>query len=273
MHPGKAPGPDGFSQAFYQQFWDIVGKDVVEAVKVLLESEESMRQVNNTWVTLIPKVKTPENMQQLRPISLCNVIYKICSKVLANRLKPLLDDIISPFQSAFVPGRLISDNSILAYEISHYLKKRRRGHVGYSAVKLDMSKAYDRVEWKFLEAMMIQLGFGKRWITWIMRCVKTVTYSFVINGEPVGNLIPSRGLRQGDAISPYLFLFCAEYLSRLLVMAEQQHQIEGVRICPEAPPITHLFFADDSFIFIRAGFREFIILRNILRLYEKATGQ
>ncbi|KAL6141215.1 hypothetical protein ACLB2K_059505 [Fragaria x ananassa] len=119
MHPGKAPGPCGFSPMFYQQFWDIVGKDVVEAVKVFLESEESMRQVNNTWVTLIHKVKTPENMQQLRPISLCNVIYKICSKVLANRLKSLLDGIISPFQSVFVPGTLISDNSILAYEISH----------------------------------------------------------------------------------------------------------------------------------------------------------
>ncbi|KAL6141214.1 hypothetical protein ACLB2K_059504 [Fragaria x ananassa] len=136
-----------------------------------------------------------------------------------------------------------------------------------------MSKAYDRVEWKFVEAMMIQLGFGRRWITWIMRCVKTVTYSFVINGEPVGNLIPSRGLRQGDAISPYLFLLCAEYLSRLLVMAEQQRQIEGIRICSEAPPITHPFFADNSFIFIRAGFRKFVILRNILRLYEQATGQ
>ena len=100
-------------------------------------------------ISQIPKVKTPETMQQLRPISLCNVIYKVCSKVLANRLKPLLDDIISPYQSAFVPGRLISDNSLLAYEISHCLKGRRRGFVGYSAFELDMSKAYDRVEWGF----------------------------------------------------------------------------------------------------------------------------
>ncbi|KAL6141367.1 hypothetical protein ACLB2K_059656 [Fragaria x ananassa] len=134
MHPSKRPGPDGLSSIFYQQFWDVVGRDVVEDVKGFLYSEEFLRDINCTWVTLIPKVKKPENMQQLRPISLCNVIYKISSKLLANHLKPILDSISSPFQSAFVLSRLITDNSLFAFEISHCLKKRRRGKVGYGAL-------------------------------------------------------------------------------------------------------------------------------------------
>ncbi|KAL6194310.1 hypothetical protein ACLB2K_035394 [Fragaria x ananassa] len=115
-----------------------------------------------TNVTLIPKVKTLENMQQLRPISLCNVIYKLGSKVLANRLMGLLHDIISPNQSAFVLGRQISDNSLLAFEISHFLKRCYGGGQGYGALKLDMSKAYDKVEWPFLEAVMDEGGLGFR---------------------------------------------------------------------------------------------------------------
>ena len=160
MHPSKSPGPDGFSPCFYQVFWEVVGNDVVAAVREFFASEAAVRKVNKTFVALIPKVDEPQHMQQLRPISLCNVIYKIGSKVLANRLKPFLDAIISPFQSAFVPGRLISDNSLMAFEVSRCLKKRRSGKVGYGALKLDMSKAYDRVEWNFLEAVMQRLGFG-----------------------------------------------------------------------------------------------------------------
>ncbi|XP_024164679.1 uncharacterized protein LOC112171781 [Rosa chinensis] len=159
MHPSKTPGPDGFSPCFYQSFWELVGSDVVGAIRECLVSEDCLRMINNTFVALITKVKTPLYMSPLRPISLCKVIYKIGSKVLANRLKPLLDSLISPFQSAFVPGRLISDNSLMAFEISHCLK-RRSGKKGYCALKLDMSKAYDRVEWCFLEVVMLQMGFG-----------------------------------------------------------------------------------------------------------------
>lgn len=129
-----------------------------------MDSESLIRQVNCTNVTLISKVKTLENMQQLRPISLCNVIYKLGSKVLANRLKGLLHDIISPNQSAFVLGRQISDNSLLAFEISHFLKRCYGGGQGYGALKLDMSKAYDKVEWPFLEAVMVSMGFNQKWV-------------------------------------------------------------------------------------------------------------
>lgn len=183
-HPSKAPGPDGFSPYFYQHFWPVVGNDVVDAIHCLLASDAAMQKINCTHVTLIPKVKSPKNMTQLRPISLWNVLYKIGSKVLANRLKPLLLQFISPFQSAFVPGRLISDNSLIAFEIAHFLKRRINGKVGFGSLKLDMSKAYDRVEWPFLEAILVQMGFHQLWVTWIMRCIRTVSYSFIFNGEP-----------------------------------------------------------------------------------------
>lgn len=172
-----------------------------------------------------------------------------------------------------MPGWLISDNSLVAFEIAHFLKKRRDGKVGYRALKLDMSKAYDRVEWDFLEAVMYKLGFSSIWVSWIMRCVRTVSYSFIVNGDPRGLITPSRGLRQGDAISPYLFLLCAEVLSRLISNVEAQGLVHGVRICREAPSISHLFFADDSFIFFKEEEAECMILRKLFLKYEQVSGQ
>ncbi|KAL6227352.1 hypothetical protein ACLB2K_001311 [Fragaria x ananassa] len=273
MHPYKAPGPDGFSPIFYQRFWHLVGKDITKAVWCFMNSKDLMREVNETHVTLIPKVKDLEYITQLRPISLCNVIYKLGSKVLSNRLKPLLDLIIAPNQSAFVPGRQIADNSLLAFEVSHHLKRLYNSAHGFEALKLDMSKAYDRVEWVFLERVMQNMGFHDLWIKWIMDCVSTVSYSFILNGEPRGRLIPSRGLRQGDSISPYLFLLCAEGLSRMLTYAESRGFIHGVVVASGAPSINHLFFADDSFVFMRAEEEECTRLKNILQAYEEASGQ
>ena len=150
MGATKAPGLDGMNALFYQKFWHIVGNDVMNAVLDFLNDGVMLPDLNHTNIVLIPKVKSPKKMSEYRPINLSNVVYKIISTVLVNRLKQVLLDIISPTQSAFVPGRLITDNVIVAYEALHYMHARKKGKTGSLALKLDVSKTYDRVEWLFL---------------------------------------------------------------------------------------------------------------------------
>ena len=195
MYPTKAPGSDSMSALFYQKYWDIVGCDVANMVLNVLNSNASIANINNTYITLVPKVKMPNRMKDFRPISLCNTAYKLLSKVLANCLKTVLPRIIFENQSAFLSERLITDSVLVAFELMHYLEHKKSGDNGYMAVKLDMSKAYNRVEWVFIEKVMRRLGFNEKWIGWVMKCITLVSYSILINGEAHGNISPSRGLR------------------------------------------------------------------------------
>ena len=273
MGPTKAPGPDGMNALFYQKFWHIVGDNVISAVLDFFNSGVLEPEINHTNIVLIPKVMAPEKMLDFRPISLCNVIYKIISKVLANRLKQVLPHIISSTQSAFVPSRLITDNVLVACETLHSMRGRRKGKTGLLALKLDISKAYDRVEWAFLKGIMVKLGFPDNWINWVMTCVSTPTFSVLINGKPFGHITPSRGLRQGDPLSPYLFLLCAEGFSSLLFQAEVEGRLHGVSICKRAPRISHLLFADDSLLFCQATQKEVNEVNGVLQTYASASGQ
>ena len=217
----KAPGPDGLHAIFYKRFWPMLGDDLVDEVLKAVNYCAIPEGWNDTAIVMIPKVNSPEKVTQFRPISLCNVVYKIISKMLAARLKRFMHDIISPTQSAFVPGRTIRDNVLVAYESFHTIKKKRDGKEGLCAIKLDMHKAYDRVEWPFLKGTMLKLGFQERWVDLIMQCVSTVEYKVQINNEESERFKPSRGLRQGDLLSPYLFLLCTEGLTSLLTHAEE----------------------------------------------------
>jgi hypothetical protein len=154
MRPNKAHGPDGFTTGYFQRHWQLIGGDVCKVVLAFLNGDEMLDIVNDTVLVLIPKVQHPQELTQFRPIALCNVLYKMCSKVIANRLRLVLDDIILEEQSAFVPGRLITDNVLVAYETVQYLR-RKKGVTGACAVKLDMEKAYDRVEWSYLRSIML----------------------------------------------------------------------------------------------------------------------
>ncbi|KAL6222512.1 hypothetical protein ACLB2K_005904 [Fragaria x ananassa] len=276
MHPSKASGPDGMSPFFYQKYWDLVDVQVSNAVISFLSTKDMPHDLNFTHVVLIPKEKEVQNMTQLRPIALCNVIYKIASKVLANRLKSFLSSIISPEHGAFVPNRLIADNTFVASELAHYMNKLCRCQEGFMALKLDISKAYDRLEWDFLKKILLKFGFDPSWVDLIMHCLSTVRYSFLVNGAPRGYVTPHRGLRQGDPIFPYLFLLCAEGLSALIADSMAKKQWQGLKVCDGAPEISHLLFANDSMLYASATQHNCEVnqvIREILNLYEDASVQ
>ncbi|KAM6600830.1 hypothetical protein CsatA_020439 [Cannabis sativa] len=273
MHPDKSPGPDGMTPAFYQKHWSIVGADVVHFVRNFFESGNFPDSINNTHIVLIPKKKNPTQVSDMRPISLCNVLYKIASKVVANRMKNVLNNAISETQSAFVSGRLISDNVMVAFEAMHYLKRKTNGRKGYMALKLDMSKAYDRVEWGFLESILRIMGFHERWIRLVLSCVNSVQYHVINSGQRMGPIIPTRGICQGCPLSPYLFIVCAEGFSSLIRHFEASRYITGCKVARSAPTISHLLFADDSYVYFQASEAEARQVLSLLRLFEEASGQ
>lgn len=146
-------------------------------------------------------------MSQFCLIALCNVLYKIVSKAIVLRLKSILPGVIFENQSAFVPGRLITNNALISLELFHMMKKRSKGKKSTITLKLDMSKAYDIVEWSFLHQLLVKMGFDGKWVQVVMDCVSTVSYSFIVNGNVCGSVVPSRGLRQGDPLSRICLLW------------------------------------------------------------------
>ncbi|KAA3463879.1 reverse transcriptase [Gossypium australe] len=273
MGPTKAPGADGFPALFFQRYWHIVGQDVTDYCLGILNNAQDFGDFNNTDIVLIPKVPNPTQLVNFRPISLCTVVYKVVAKAIANRLQKIIDKCIDEVQSAFVPGRLITDNVLLAYEILHTIKQKRTGKKGVMVVKLDMTKAYDRVEWKLLKDVMNKMGFACEWVELLKRCFSSVNYAVNIKGTR-GNLFkPSRGLRQGDPLSPFLFLICSEGLSSLMRTAKRQGLVKGAKASRRGPAISHLLFADDCILFGEASAKGAEILKGILKDYENCSGQ
>ena len=191
-------------------------QEVILSILSWLNSGRLPYPVNHTFITLISKVRSLEYVHQFHPISLCNVLYKIFSKVLANRLKKFLPSLISEHQSTFAKDRLITDNIMIAFETLHCMKNHKVGTNGFMAIKLYMTKVYDRVEWDFLENLMRKMGFCMRWSNLMMECVKIVSYSILVNGELKGLIQPSRGICQGDPLSPFLFLLGTKGLHGLI---------------------------------------------------------
>jgi len=193
--------------------------------------------------------------------------------VLANRLKPWLPSLISTEQSAFVSGRQIQDNILIVQEVLHQLRTRKRKEKFQAVLKMDLKKAYDQVEWDFLEAYLLKLGFHLTWVRWIMQCITMVSYNVKFNGEQLTYFHPTRGIRQSDPLSPYLFILMASVLSNLINQAIHMGHLKGIQINRWCPTLFHLFFVDDAIFFLDAKLQECQNLANLLNQYCLAMGQ
>eukprot|EP00253_Pinus_taeda_P015128 PITA_15128 len=211
-------------------------QDIWEIVEDSRRSKTILKSLNSTFIALVPKVEEANTPEKFRPIALCNVIYKIISKVIANRLKVILSGIISQEQSGYVEGRQILDNILLAQEMIHSLHSRKEAGM---LMQLDLSKAYDKVSWAYLEAVLEAFGFSKQWIKWILALIKSPRYSILVNGAPSIPFSPSRGIRQGDPLSPFLFVILMEGLSRLIAKRKVEGQIKGLQPIRSCLATTH----------------------------------
>ncbi|WJZ89517.1 hypothetical protein VitviT2T_008733 [Vitis vinifera] len=272
MNGDKAPGLDGFTGAFWQFCWEFVKEEILEMFKEFHEQKAFLKSLNTTFLVLIPKKGGAEELGDFRPISLVGGLYKLLAKVLANRIKNVVGKVVSSDQNAFVMNRQILDASLIANEVIDSWKKR--GEKGLIC-KLDIEKAYDSVNWKFLMRVMQKMGFGVKWREWIWSCISTAKFSVLINGEPAGFFSSSRGLRQGDPLSPYLFIMGMEVLSAFIRRAVEGGCISGCRIQRgrgQAVNISHLLFADDAIVFCEAKKDDMTFLSWILCWFEAASG-
>ena len=169
--------------------------------------------------------------------------------MLSNRLKPILSSLIAPHQSAFLKGRLISDNIMLATELMDHIHSSRKGRRKLAALKIVFSKAFDRISWNFISAVLFSMGFPMKWVNLISQCVSTVEYNLLFNGKIASVFKPNRGIRQGDPLSLYLYIISVNVLSCLIFQQENQQEWKGIKLCRIAHPISHLLYANDSLFF------------------------
>jgi hypothetical protein len=272
LNGDKAPGPDRFTLAFFQKCWDFLKTDIMDVFAKFHARGKFEKSLNATFVSLIRKKTGAMDVRDFRPISLVGGIYKIISKVLANRFKSVLDKIISNTQNAFIGGRQILDYVLIANEcVDSHIRSRDPGLL----CKLDLEKAYDHVNWDFLLYLLQRCGLGEKWRDWIHFCISTVRFSILVNGTPSDFFRSTRGLRQGDHLSPLLFVVVMEALSRMLTAALDQGNLIGFSVGSrdsEALVVNHILFADDTLIFCGAQEEQIRHLRCIFLCFEAASG-
>ncbi|GJX30506.1 putative RNA-directed DNA polymerase, eukaryota, reverse transcriptase zinc-binding domain protein [Tanacetum coccineum] len=238
-------GLDGFSFLFIKTYWDLFKEDIVKFVNLFMESGSMPKGTNSAFITLIPKIPNPILIKDYRPISFIGMQYKIIAKLLANRLSRVLDKLVSPTQSAFISGRQILDGPLMVSEIIEWYKKRNKKLMIF---KVDFEKAFDSVSWNYLDFILSQMGFGDAWRSWIRACLNSARTSILVNGSPTQEFSLERGLRQGDPLSPFLFILIMEGLHLFLENDRHAKRIKGATIGYQSINLSHFFFADDVMI-------------------------
>ncbi|XP_073035927.1 uncharacterized protein [Primulina eburnea] len=258
----KAPGPDGFTMAFYQKNWDTVKPDLLKVFAEFFDGGIINGITNETYICLIPKKKEAMRIKDFRPISLVTSLYKIMAKVLTNRLKKVMHNTIAQTQCAFIKGRQITDCCLIANEVvEEHRRKKKQGWV----LKVDFEKAYDNVDWRYLDFVLLKKGFGERWRKWIKGCISNVSFSVFINGRPRGKFRGERGLRQGDPLSPFLFNLVIDGLGRMIDRAKTDNILSGLVVGKEKVEVSHIQFADDTLFLVQSAdhLREAVGLLNL----------
>ncbi|KAK1258442.1 hypothetical protein QJS04_geneDACA006646 [Acorus gramineus] len=265
----KAPGPDGFSLSFFQRYWPIVKRDVVAMCEEFYAGSQTVGCLNLSNFVLIPKKEGATRVEDFRPICLVNGAYMIVAKVMANRLKQVCGDLIEPSQAAFLPGRLLQEGFLTVQELVADLQRDKRQGLVF---KLDFAKAYDSVDREFLLKVMGLHGFNPRWIRMVRQCIDSARASLLINGEVTGYFPLNRGLRQGDPLSPILFVIVANVLSRLCEKAAGAGWISGLASSQEGSRVAILQYADDTILLSEATERSVRGFRFILFCFGLLSG-
>ncbi|GKU93948.1 hypothetical protein SLEP1_g7497 [Rubroshorea leprosula] len=265
----KAPGPDGFNFGFVKKMWEDIKVEVIDFVQEFWEYGRIARGSNASFIVLIPKKENPQGIEDYRPISLIGIMYKIIAKLLANQLRRVLPKVIGEQQMAFIEGRQLADGVVIANEVIDEAKRKRKKSFLF---KVDFEKAYDKVCWSFLEFMMMRMGFSKKWRKWIQECLRSSSVSVLINGSPTKEFPVSKGICQGDPLSPFLFLIVAEGLNGLVSATVEKNLYKGVKVGNGDTMITHLQFADDTIFFEEASDENIKVVKGIMRIFELASG-
>lgn len=272
LGPDKAQGPDGVNARLIKQQWDVFRMAVMGQVNKFFCEGQLSSTVARSNLILVPKCENPTKVTEFRPISVCNVIYKLISKILATRIKPFITGLISENQCAFVPGREISVNVILLRGVIHSFKSSDYKNRDFT-LKLDLSKAFDRMNWGYLQSILPLYGFPNQLCEWLMLCVRSAEFSIIVNGRGDGYLKPRSGLRQGCALSPYLFILGMDILSRGLSYLTASGQLTGIKLAPSAPVLTNSLYADDLLLFGKANMEEATVLMGAMNVFSSISGQ
>lgn len=269
LNPNKAPGPDGLTSGFYKSAWAIVGDEVIASILHFFHSSFMPSTTNSTILTLVPKHTGASLITDFRPIACLNTTYKVVSRLLVKRLKPILTSLIAPSQTAFVKGRLLVENTTLAGElVNGYHRPNGTKRI---TLKVDIAKAFDTLSWDFLLSCLKGFDLPETFVSWVRSCVCTPAFTVGYNGRVNGFFKGTRGLRQGDPLSPYLFVIALNNLSLMLNRAAQEMRFNYHLNC-SSTRLTHLCFAGDLLIFMDGSLESVQAVLQVLREFQRRSG-
>jgi hypothetical protein len=271
LNKDSAPGPDGFGAFFFQHYWDIVSKEVINVVLEFFTTSWILPGYNSNIIALLPKTPEASSIDQYRPIAMANFKFKVISKIIADRLASIMPSIISEEQKGFIHDRNIKDCLCIASEAANLLHNKSFG--GNLALKIDITKAFDTLDWKFLLKVLKQFGFNEVFCNWIHVILQSAYLSVSINGKSHGYFNCTRGVRQGDPLSPLLFCLAEDVLSRSISKLVAQGSLSQIKGSRNVMIPSHSLYADDILIFCKGTLSGLRVLKNLFQSYASESGQ